>query len=114
MASSRTQKAGINKRMIRRHELRAIVPLADSTIYAMEQRGEFPRHFLLTPRCVVWDLLEIEAWIEDRRKTSVARAEKAPHPDVRLRKMAQKGADTAEKSAPSQTKRKRVKAKPEA
>jgi prophage regulatory protein len=86
MASSRTQKAGINKRMIRRHELRAIVPLADSTIYEMEQRGEFPRRFLLTPRCVVWDLLEIEAWIEERRKTSVARAESAPHPDVRLRK----------------------------
>jgi hypothetical protein len=33
-----------------------IVPLADSTIYEMEQRGEFPRGFALSPRCVVWDL----------------------------------------------------------
>jgi len=86
MASSRTHKTASIKRMIRRQELRAIVPLADSTIYEMEQRGEFPRRFHLTPRCVVWDILEVEAWIEERRKTSGARAETAPHPDVRLRK----------------------------
>jgi prophage regulatory protein len=43
-------------RTIRRHELRLIVPLTDSTIYEMEKRGEFPRRFNLTPRCVVWDL----------------------------------------------------------
>ncbi len=29
-------------RMIRRPELKLIVPIADSTIYEMEQRGEFP------------------------------------------------------------------------
>jgi predicted DNA-binding transcriptional regulator AlpA len=46
------------KRTIRRHQLREIVPLADSTIYEMEQRGEFPRRFALSPRCVVWDLAE--------------------------------------------------------
>lgn len=40
-------------RTSRRHELRLIVPLADSTIYEMEKRGEFPRRFNLTPRCVV-------------------------------------------------------------
>jgi prophage regulatory protein len=28
---------------IRRNQLRQLVPLADSTIYEMEQRGEFPR-----------------------------------------------------------------------
>ena len=43
---------------IRRPDLRKIVPLADTTIYEMEQRGEFPRRFYLTPRCVVWDLAE--------------------------------------------------------
>jgi predicted DNA-binding transcriptional regulator AlpA len=50
-------------RTIRRHELRLIVPLADSTIYEMEKRGDFPRRFNLTPRCVVWDLEEVEAWL---------------------------------------------------
>lgn len=74
-------------RTIRRHELRLIVPLADSTIYEMEKRGEFPRRFSLTPRCVVWDLHEVEAWLELRRQAYLAgRAKIAPGPDVRQRK----------------------------
>ena len=71
------------KRTIRRHQLREIVPLADSTIYEMEQRGEFPRRFALTPRCVVWDLAEVEAWLEARRSVPAARAK---HPDVQRRR----------------------------
>ena len=45
--------APMPNRMIRRPELRRIVPLADTTIHELEQRGEFPRRFHLTPRCVV-------------------------------------------------------------
>lgn len=75
------------KRTIRRHQLRELVPLADTTIYDMEQRGEFPQRFYLTSRCVVWDLSEVEAWLEERRRTSRAKAVKrAPIPDVQLRK----------------------------
>jgi prophage regulatory protein len=70
------------KRTIRRRELRELVPLADSTIYEMEQRGEFPRRFALSPRCVVWDLAEVEAWLDMRRSTPVTRA---PAPDVAKR-----------------------------
>src|SRR5436190_4917104 len=33
----------------------------------MEQRGEFPRRFALSPRCVVWDLAEVEAWLASAR-----------------------------------------------
>lgn len=74
-------------RTVRRHELRQIVPLADTTIYDMEQRGEFPQRFYLTSRCVVWDLSEVEAWLEERRQASRAKAVKrAPIPDVQLRK----------------------------
>jgi prophage regulatory protein len=73
--------------MIRRSELRRIVPLADTTIYELEQRGEFPRRFNLTARCVVWDLAEVEAWIEERRRVSGAPSfKRAPSPDVRLRR----------------------------
>lgn len=50
----------VTRRTIRRQQLREIVPLADSTIYDMEQR-EFPQRFYLTSRCVVWDLAEVEA-----------------------------------------------------
>lgn len=75
------------RRTIRRAQLRQIVPLADTTIYEMEQRGEFPRRFRLTPRCVVWDLAEVEAWIEERRLASDAsQVKSAPAPDVRQRK----------------------------
>ncbi|GEM_PF-311814 len=54
------------KRTIKIHQM---VPLADSTIWEMEKRGQFPRRFLLTPRCVVWDLAEVEAWLLLRRTT---------------------------------------------
>lgn len=75
------------KRTIRRPELHQIVPLADTTIYEMEQRGEFPRRFNLTPRCVVWDLDEVQAWIEERRRASeTAEIVRARAPDVRRRK----------------------------
>jgi prophage regulatory protein len=74
-------------RPIRRVELRRIVPLADTTIYELEQRGEFPQRFNLTPRCVVWDLDEVEAWLSDRRRASrSAEIVRAPAPDVRQRK----------------------------
>lgn len=79
--------SALSKRTIRRHQLREIVPLADTTIYDMEQRGEFPQRFYLTARCVVWDLAEVEAWLELRRQASREKAVKrAPSPDVNLRK----------------------------
>lgn len=71
------------RRTIRRQELRQIVPLAETTIYEMERRGEFPRRFNLTPRCVVWDLAEVEAWIEQRKQ---ARRGSVSKPNVHLRK----------------------------
>lgn len=75
------------RRTIRRTQLREIVPLSGTTIYEMEQRGEFPRRFYLTPRCVVWDLAEVETWLEERRRASEAgKVETAPAPDVRLRR----------------------------
>ena len=75
------------RRIIRRTELRQIVPLADTTIYDMERRGEFPRRFNLTSRCVVWDLAEVEAWVEVRRQaTNATLLKRAPTPDVRRRK----------------------------
>ncbi len=71
------------RRTIRRQELRQIVPLAETTIYQMERRGEFPRRFNLTPRCVVWDLAEVEAWVEQRKQTACGSVSK---PNVHLRK----------------------------
>ena len=72
---------------IRRQELRKIVPLADTTVYEMEQRGEFPRRFNLSPRCVVWSLSEVEAWVEERRQASQnSEIKRPPNPNVHQRK----------------------------
>lgn len=70
-------------RTIKKTQLRQMVPLADSTIWEMEQRGQFPQRFLLTPRCVVWNLAEVEAWLAQRRSHPIPRAKP---PDVRLRR----------------------------
>lgn len=83
MASLPDQRA----RILRRPDLRKMVPLADTTIYDLEQKGEFPRRFYLTPRCVVWDAREVEAWLESRRIASrEGTAVLAPSPDVNLRR----------------------------
>ncbi|MGT2430651.1 helix-turn-helix transcriptional regulator [Cupriavidus basilensis] len=73
------------RRTIRRDELRQIVPLSDSTIYRLEEQGQFPKRFNLTPCCVVWDLQEVMEWVEARRVASV-QIQKTPAPDVRKRK----------------------------
>lgn len=74
-------------RTIRRDQLAQIVPLSDTTIYDMEMRGEFPRRFWLTSRTVAWDLDEVCAWLEKRRRDSQEKLiQKAPAPDVRLRR----------------------------
>ena len=74
-------------RAIRRDELHRRIPLGDTTIYEMEQKGEFPLRFNLTPRCVVWDLDEVEAWLLQRRLASQDRSfARATPPDVHLRK----------------------------
>jgi prophage regulatory protein len=75
------------RRTIRRQELHQIVPLAETTIYEMERRGEFPRRFNLTPRCVVWDLDEVEAWVEERKQACRTTSNrKSQGPDVHQRK----------------------------
>lgn len=75
------------RRAIRRAELRKIVPLANTTIYEMECRGEFPKRFYLTPRCVVWDLEEVYAWLQARKQPEAqAKLGRGPMPDVRRRR----------------------------
>jgi prophage regulatory protein len=75
------------RRTIRRHELHQVVPLAETTIYEMERRGDFPRRFDLTPRCVVWNLEKIESWLDSRKRASGSDAgTRTPGPNVRQRK----------------------------
>ena len=75
------------RRFVRKSELRRIVPLGDSTIYELEKNNDFPRRILLTPRVCVWDLAEVEAWVDQRRKdTETGRIKPAEAPSWRKRR----------------------------
>lgn len=63
-----------NKTLINRKKLLAMIPLAERTIYNMEQRGDFPRRIALTSRNVAWDLAEIEEGIEVRKSSGTQAA----------------------------------------
>jgi prophage regulatory protein len=78
-------------RTIRKQQLKEMVPLADSTIFGLEQRGEFPRRFALSPRCVVWDLAEVEEWLASRRARPIERGQQVNVRDRRTRPV--KGSD---------------------
>lgn len=87
-AAEMQSRAALSKlpRYVRRTELHQIVPLAETTIYEMERRNEFPHRFYLTPRTPVWDLGEVEVWIKQRRLDSASGKVKSRGPDVRKRK----------------------------
>jgi prophage regulatory protein len=58
------------KTLINRKQLLNKVPLSERTILDMEKIGKFPRRFALTPRMVVWDLDEIDKWMEQRKSAA--------------------------------------------
>ena len=62
------------KRTIRRAAVIAKTGLSATTVFNLEREGKFPQHFLLTPRCAVWDEAEVDAWIESRRAARVKAA----------------------------------------
>ena len=68
----------------RREVCKALGGISQTSLYNLEKADpSFPRHWLLTPRCAVWDMGEVEAWLQARR---VAPARPAPAPDHTLRK----------------------------
>lgn len=69
-------------RAIRRTELLTMVPLAHTTIYEMELRGDFPSRFYLTPRCAAWDLQEVLDWLSERRQQTMRNATRSDFPGI--------------------------------
>jgi len=59
------------RRTIRRHTMLAKTGLSRTTAYNLEKKGDFPQHFMLTPRCAVWFESEIDEWLEGRRQTAL-------------------------------------------
>lgn len=53
-----------NKTLISKKQLLAMIPVCERTIYNFEKQGKFPRRTALSSRKVVWELCEVEAWID--------------------------------------------------
>ncbi|MDP8705800.1 AlpA family phage regulatory protein [Serratia marcescens] len=64
-------QATSSKTLINKKTLLAMIPLCERTIYNLEQRGEFPRRIALTSRNVVWELADVEEWIEERKSSGI-------------------------------------------
>lgn len=60
------------RRTLRRDQVLQKTGLKRTTQHNLEKAGDFPRHFLLTPRCAVWFEDEIDAWLEDRQANAIA------------------------------------------
>jgi prophage regulatory protein len=61
-------------RFLRRPEVLKLVGLGNTTVFRLMRAGQFPRSFLLTPRCAVWNEAEIVQWMTERNGKSVALA----------------------------------------
>ncbi|WP_285422457.1 AlpA family transcriptional regulator [Pseudomonas sp. efr-133-TYG-103a] len=53
-----------NRVLIDKKTLLAMIPLCERTIYNFESKGKFPRRIAISSRKVVWDLAEVEDWID--------------------------------------------------
>lgn len=61
-----------NRTLIDKKTLLAMIPLCERTIYNFEIKGRFPRRIAISSRKVVWDLSEVEAWIDACRESGSA------------------------------------------
>lgn len=60
------------KRFLRRRQVCAKVGLGATRLWELERAGDFPARIVLTPRCVVWDEGQIEAWMAKRAAAPIA------------------------------------------
>ena len=56
----------MNRRIIRKPELFALIGLSDATIWRMEKAGRFPQRVQLGGNSVGWFDTDIDRWMDDR------------------------------------------------
>ena len=64
-----------NEKILRLHQVMAIVGLGRSSIYNLIQRGAFPTQIKLSTRSSGWLKSEIESWIEMRASLRLLKCE---------------------------------------
>jgi len=56
----------MNRRIMRKPELLALIGLSDATIWRLEKAGRFPRRIQLGGNSVGWFNTDIDAWMDSR------------------------------------------------
>ena len=47
------------------------VGFSSTLLFNLEKAGDFPQHFMLTPRCAVWSEAEIDEWLRQRAASNM-------------------------------------------
>ena len=63
------------RRVLRRDQVLSKTGLSRTSLYNLEKVQDFPRHFMLTPRCAAWFEDEIDEWLDARCRAAIAAAE---------------------------------------
>lgn len=67
------------RRTLRRDAMLRKTGLSRTSQYLLEKAGDFPKHFLLTPRCAVWFEDEVDVWLHARSKAAIKAAMAPDH-----------------------------------
>ena len=55
-----------SNKFLRRTAVLAKLGISRTHLYELERAGDFPAHFMLSPRCAVWDEAAVNLWMEER------------------------------------------------
>ncbi|TCJ38383.1 AlpA family transcriptional regulator [Parafrankia sp. BMG5.11] len=53
-------------RFLRRPAVLQKLGISRTHLYELERAGDFPAHFMLSPRCAVWEEAAVDGWMEER------------------------------------------------
>ena len=54
------------KKFLRRPAVLSKLGISRTHLYELERAGDFPAHFMLSPRCAVWEEAAVDQWMEER------------------------------------------------
>jgi prophage regulatory protein len=57
---------GSTNRVLRRKAVLDKIGISSTLLFNLEKAGDFPSHFMLTPRCAVWSEAAVDEWLEQR------------------------------------------------
>ena len=57
-------------RLINEKQVLALIGLSRSTLWRLEQSGQFPSRLQVSTRAVRWNLAEVLEWIESRQRVN--------------------------------------------